>query len=57
MQITVFQDHSRALSVPTSLQKLVIDVKRHAAEVQELGGTNKNIGDLFLFRLYDSIQL
>jgi hypothetical protein len=57
MQITLFQDHSRDLSVPISLQKLAIDAKRHAAEVQELDGTNKNVGELVLFSLYNSIQL
>jgi hypothetical protein len=45
MQISIFQDHSRDLSVPTSLQKLTIDAKRHAAEVQELDGRNKNVGE------------
>jgi hypothetical protein len=42
----IFGNHSRDLLIPTSLQKLTIDAKRHAAEVQELNAYDSDVGEL-----------
>jgi hypothetical protein len=55
LQITLLQDHSQDLLLPTSLQKLAIDAKWHAAEVQNLDGKNKNVRGLVLFSLHDIV--
>jgi hypothetical protein len=45
----LFQEDSRDLLVPTSLQKLTIDPKRHDAQVQELSAKNNEVGELVQF--------
>jgi hypothetical protein len=49
LQIAHFQEDSRDLLVPTSLQKLTIDPKWHAAQVQELAAKSNEVGELLQF--------
>jgi hypothetical protein len=55
--MTLFQVDSGDLLVPTSLQKLTIDAKQHAAEVQELNANNSEVGALVPFSLYDIVEI
>jgi fatty acid synthase len=57
LQMKIFEVNSRDLLVPTSLQKLTIDTKRHAAEVQELNAKNSEVGELVQLSLHDIVQL
>jgi fatty acid synthase len=57
LQMALFQEDSRDLLVPTSLQKLTIDAKRHSAEVQELNVNNSEVGALVPFTLYDIVEI
>jgi fatty acid synthase len=57
LQIKLFEKDSRDLSLPTSLQKLTIDAKQHAAEVQELNSNNNNVGELVQLSLHDIVEL
>ncbi|PNF15064.1 hypothetical protein B7P43_G16762, partial [Cryptotermes secundus] len=43
LQMKIFGKDSRDLSLPTSLQKLTIDPKQHAAEVQKLSSKNSEV--------------
>jgi hypothetical protein len=52
----IFGKDSRDLLVPTSLQKLTIDTKRHASEVQELNAKNNEVGELVQSRLDDIVK-
>jgi hypothetical protein len=49
LQMIFLQEDSRDLLVPTSLQKLTIDPKWHAAQVQELTAKNNEVGELVQF--------
>jgi fatty acid synthase len=51
LQMKIFEKDSRDLSLPTSLQKLTIDPKRHATEVQEL-----NVGELVQLSVHDIVE-
>jgi fatty acid synthase len=53
LQMKLFEKDSRDLLVPTSLQKLTIDAKLHAAEVQELNAKNNEVGELVQLSLLD----
>jgi fatty acid synthase len=57
LQMKIFENDSRDLSVPTSLQKLTIDAKRHASEVQELNAKNSEVGELVQYSLCDILEL
>jgi hypothetical protein len=57
LQMKLFEEYSRDLSVPTSFQKLTIDTKRHAAEVQELNAKNSDVGKLVQFCLHNIVQV
>jgi fatty acid synthase len=57
LQMKIFGENSRDLLVPTSLQKLTIDAKRHASEAQELNAKNSEVGELVQLSLHDIVQL
>jgi fatty acid synthase len=57
LQMKIFWKDSRDVLVPTSLQKLTIDAKRHAAEVQELNPNNNEVGELVQLSLLDIVQV
>jgi fatty acid synthase len=57
LQMKIFGKDSQDLVAPTSLQKLTIDAKRHAAEVQELNAKNSEVGELVQLSLHDIVQL
>jgi fatty acid synthase len=46
LQMTLIQEDSQDLLVPTSLQKLTIDPKWHASQVQELAAKSNEVGEL-----------
>jgi hypothetical protein len=46
LQAQIFHSDTRNLFVPTSIQKLTIDVKRHAACLQELGDITGELGEI-----------
>jgi fatty acid synthase len=52
LQIKILQEDSRGLFVPTFIQKLTIDAKRHAADVYELDTKNEDIGELVAVQLW-----
>jgi fatty acid synthase len=52
LQIKILQKESRDLFIPTFIQKLTIDAKRHAADVRELDTKNEDIGELVTFQLW-----
>jgi hypothetical protein len=49
LQMKHFQEDSRDLFFPTSIQKLTIDPKWHAAQVQELTAKNNEVGEFVQF--------
>jgi hypothetical protein len=57
LQMKNFEKDSRDLSLPTSLQKLTIDPKQHAAKVQELKAENSDVGKLVQLSLHDIAKL
>jgi hypothetical protein len=56
LQIIFLQEDSRDLLVPTSVRKLTIDPKWHAAQVQELTAKNNEVGELVQFSLNYIVQ-
>jgi fatty acid synthase len=57
LQMKIFEKNSRDLLLPTSIQKLTIDTKQHAAEVQELNAKNSDVGELVQLSLHDIVRL
>jgi fatty acid synthase len=45
LQAQLLQDDTRSLFVPTSIQKLTIDVKRHSACLHALGDASEELGE------------
>jgi hypothetical protein len=46
LQAQVFHSDTRNLFVPTAIQKLTIDVKRHTACLRELGTDTEELGEI-----------
>lgn len=46
LQAQIFHTDTRSLLVPTGIQKLTIDVKRHAACLEEMGSDTEEQGEI-----------